>query len=209
VSPGGIEARVRAVAWAKDSPFGAEHARIELGADSLVADGVAIGSSPVPYRLTYQLAATEGFITERVVVTADGEGWRRSLELERNGDGTWSARASRVGSDSLGPIGGETAAVRGALDADLGLSPAFNTMPVLRHGLLDGGRAPDLVMAWISVPDLAVRRSEQRYTALEHDGPGVLIRFETIGDEEPFVADIVFDEDGLVVDYPDLARRLR
>jgi hypothetical protein len=41
------------------------------------------------------------------------------------------------------------------------VSPLFNSMPVLRHALHDGGTADDFVMVWISVPALAIiaRRS--------------------------------------------------
>lgn len=36
-----------------------------------------------------------------------------------------------------------------------------------------------------------------------------LIRFEAVGDGEDFVADVVFDADGLVLDYPGIATRIR
>ena len=52
----------------------------------------------------------------------------------------------------------------------------------------------------MSLPDLKVHRSEQRY---EHLEPG-LVRFSSDG----FVADLVLDADGLVITYPGLARRV-
>ena len=90
--------------------------------------------------------------------------------------------------------------LRDALDCDLGVSPLFNSMPVLRHGLHEGGEAREFVMTWISVPDLAVRRSEQRYTPV---GPG-RVNFAS-GD---FSADIHFDEHGLVSLYEDFLERV-
>ena len=83
---------------------------------------------------------------------------------------------------------------------DLGSSPLFNSLPVLRDGLLHGGEARDYVMRWVSVPELEVEESLQRYEPL---GGGV-IRF-TSGS---FAADIEFDEDGFVVRYPQLAERV-
>jgi uncharacterized protein len=83
---------------------------------------------------------------------------------------------------------------------DLGYSPLFNSLPVLRDGLLDGGSARDYVMRWISVPELEVDESRQRYEPL---GDGV-VRFRS----GSFVADIAFDVDGLVVRYEGLAERL-
>jgi hypothetical protein len=54
-------------------------------------------------------------------------------------------------------------------------------------------------MAWVSLPDLKVHRSEQRY---EHLAPG-RVRFSSDG----FTADLELDADGLVITYPGLARR--
>jgi len=83
---------------------------------------------------------------------------------------------------------------------DLGSSPLFNSLPVLRDRLLAGGEARDYVMRWVSVPELEVEESPQRY---EPFGDGV-VRF-TSGS---FVADIRFDDDGFVSRYEGLAERL-
>jgi hypothetical protein len=83
---------------------------------------------------------------------------------------------------------------------DLGFSPLFNTLPVLRDGLLQPGPARDYLMRWVDVPSLEVSMSEQRYEPL---GDGV-VRFSA-GD---FTAEIQFDEQGFVLDYPGIARRV-
>jgi hypothetical protein len=77
-------------------------------------------------------------------------------------------------------------------------------MPVLRHNLLAGGQPVDYLMAWVSVPDLAVLASAQRYAFVRREAAGLsVIRFES----GAFTADVVFDADGLVVDYPGIGRR--
>jgi hypothetical protein len=83
---------------------------------------------------------------------------------------------------------------------DLGSSPLFNSLPVLRDRLLDGGEPRDYVMRWVSVPELDVDESPQRYEPL---GGGV-VRF-TSGS---FIADIAFDDDGFVHRYEGLAERV-
>jgi hypothetical protein len=83
---------------------------------------------------------------------------------------------------------------------DLASSPLFNSLPVLRDGLLETGPARDYVMRWVDVPSLEVFRAEQRY---EPRGDGV-IRFSS----GTFTADIEFDEDAFVVRYPGLAERV-
>lgn len=83
---------------------------------------------------------------------------------------------------------------------DLGWSPLFNSLPVLRDGLLPRGPAHDYVMRWVDVPSLEVSRSAQRYEPL---GDG-LVRFRA----GAFEADIRFDEDGYVLDYPGIGKRV-
>lgn len=102
--------------------------------------------------------------------------------------------------------GGDPGPLAGALDCDLGLSPLTNTMPVLRHDLHRGGGAIDFLMAWVSVPGLSVFPSEQRYTFIGATGNRSIVRYE--GKHHDLVGDLIFDEDGLVVHYPDLATRV-
>ncbi len=82
---------------------------------------------------------------------------------------------------------------------DLGWSPLFNSLPVIRDRLLEPGPPRDYLMRWVDVPSLEVSLSTQRYEPL---GDGV-VRFRA-GD---FVSDITFDVDGFVVDYPGIGRR--
>jgi uncharacterized protein len=208
---------MRAVTWIKER--GAEFAEVSLGESYLRAAGVAVGAAPVPYRLDYELDCGDSFVTHRLYVRVEGAGWSRALLLARDPQGVWSAEASAEGRADLPAPGGDPAAFAAALDCDLGECPVTNTMPVLRHGLLRGGPPRDFVMAWVGVPDLSVRASAQRYTFVGPPGAGAapaepapgggdisgltLIRYES-GD---FAADVTFDAEGLVVDYPGLGRR--
>lgn len=187
----------RSIAWVKAEQFGVEFADVVLERDRLMATGVAIGSEPEPYRLDYILETVAGFITSRMNLTSRGQGWTRSLDLCRSISGTWTA---------TGDAKTELPVLAGALDCDLGLSPLTNSMPVLRHRLLAGGGPLDFVMAWISVPDLTVHTSGQRYTFIRSQGAQSVIRYES--NDSDFSADITFDEDGLVMDYPGIGRRL-
>ncbi|MFL5755011.1 MAG: putative glycolipid-binding domain-containing protein [Chloroflexota bacterium] len=198
--------RRRAIGWTKTTPQrGAEWADVEIGEDRLTATGTAIAALPVPYRLGWRLETAARFVTTRLDVRAHGEGWDRRLELRRSPEGQWTATRDRTGAPSFpAPDDDVLATLDDALDCDLGLCPLTNTMPVLRHRLLDGGDPVDFVMAWVSVPDLAVHRSEQRYTFIRRTRTAAVIRYES----GSFTSDLRFDADGLVVDYPSLARRL-
>lgn len=196
----------RVVAWVKDDPFGVEFAEIELSPQRLRAEGVAIGSDPMPYRLDYELETAAGYLTSRLRVSSRGEGWKRTLDLQRSPEGSWVIDADEVGDVDLPPAGGDPAALGGALDCDLGLSPMTNLMPILRHDLLAGGGPVELTAAWVSVPDLAVVADGQRYTFVRADAEARVIRYEAL--DGTFTAEIAVDREGFVLDYPGIARRL-
>lgn len=83
---------------------------------------------------------------------------------------------------------------------DVFASPFFNSLPVMRDGLLDGGPARDYVMRFVDVPDLTVEPSQQRYEPLGSH----IVRFSS-GD---FTSDITFDGDGFVTDYRGFLERV-
>jgi hypothetical protein len=198
--------RRRAVAWVKDDPVGVEFAEIEIGPDRLRAQGVAVGTAPVPYRLDYELETATDYVTSRLRATSRGDGWRRALELRRNADGVWSIAAHGEGQLDLPPAGGDAARLTGALDCDLELSPVTNMMPILRHGLLRGSGPIECTMAWVAVPSLAVQADGQRYRHLRSAADHHVVRYEAT--DGGFAADITVDVDAVVVDYPGIARRL-
>lgn len=192
-----------AITWIK--PAGAEYASVRIGTDLLHASGLAIGAVPVPYHLHYTLTCGQDYVTRELSVRTYGEGWSRSLRLARDAGGSWQLTTEADGEAGLPAPGGDPAALAGVLDCDLGECPVTNTMPVLRHGLLSGGEPIDFAMAWVSVPALAVHVNAQRYTFLRQlPGTGGAVINYSSGD---FSADVSFDKDGLVVDYPGLATR--
>ena len=201
-----MEYRQRAVAWVKDDPFGVEFAEIHLASTRLTAEGVAVGTQPAPYRLDYVIETTAGFFTSCLRVTSRGEGWRRHLDLRRSEAGVWSIATDEHGDVDLPAAGGDPTSFADVVDCDLGLSPVTNLMPILRCGLLFGRGPVEMVAAWVSVPDLSVRRDGQRYSYL-HGGPDRhVLRYEST--DGSFAANITADRDGIVVDYPGVARRL-
>lgn len=212
----------RALIWSgegedRNGDWHVELARVELGEAGLRARGTQIGAVPVPYRLDYRLDATgEGFVTRALHVEATGAGWLRRLRLERDPGGEWTVEGAAEGEprlaadvDELPAPGGDAAALAEALDCDLGLSPLTNAMPVHRHLLDREPGSVDFLMAWVSVPDLSVHASCQRYEHVRRDGEGAIVRYESLdGDRVTFTSDLEFGADGLVSVYPQLARRL-
>lgn len=195
---------VQMLVWAGTDEWRAEAAHVEREKGRFTATGVQLGIGPVPYRVDYRLDTTAAWVTRTLQVTADGAGWRRSLELTRDPHGRWTTEANGSGQVDLPMPGGDATDLDDALDCDLGLSPLSNTMPILRHRLHQQAGAAECTMAWVSVPDLTVHRSLQRYQHLRTTPHGAVVRFAS-GD---FTADLLVDADGFVVDYPQLARRV-
>ena len=164
---------MRLLAWQGEGLF--ELAFVDLLEDRLSARGTQLRPG---YRLSYALHTSSRFVSERLqaeVETADGV---RTLDLRR---GTKPLKDD-------------------VLDLDLQASPLFNSLPVLRDGLHDGGDAQAYTMAFVALPELSVVRSDQRYVPLTRR----VVRYRS----GTFTADLEFDADGFVVSYPGLAERV-
>jgi hypothetical protein len=83
---------------------------------------------------------------------------------------------------------------------DVFASPFFNSLPVMRDGLLEAGDPRDYVMRFVQVPVLTVVRSDQRY---EPRG-GRVVRYSS----GSFAADIEFDAEGFVTRYEGFLERV-
>ena len=198
----------RLVVWSGLDAWGAEVVSLDLTSGGIRASGLQVGVDPLPYRLDYRLDAGENFVTRSLDVAVEGEGWARRISLSHDGSGTWRCESGGAGRDDLPPVGGDASAVAGAMDCDLGLSPLTNLMPVRRHRLHERPGESDFLMAWVSVPDLGLHASAQRYEHVRRRADRSVVRFHDVGLHPGFVADLELDADGLVLVYPELARRV-
>ena len=164
---------MRLYAWQGPGLF--EVAFVDLAEDRLTARGTQLCAD---YSLSYVLETSQMFVSEHLraeVETVHGVG---TLDLRR---GTKPLKDD-------------------VLDLDLQASPLFNSLPVLRDRLHEGGDAREYAMAFVKVPELSVERAVQRYVPLERR----VVRFRS----GTFTADLEFDADGFVVRYPGLAERV-
>jgi hypothetical protein len=211
---GTVRGMVRHVEWTGDEdPERLEAATITLGADRLDALGV---TRTTDYVASWSLETGPDWVTTRLDVSVAGRGFARWLVLRRDAGGRWASESWSHGATEFhdepmpGPGAAHPDSLVGAADCDIALCPVTNTMPILRLGALDGLEETELTVAWVDLPSLAVRPSRQAYSA-EHpfdaaSGRGV-VRYRSA--ESGFIADLGVDEDGIVVDYPRIARRIR
>lgn len=181
----------RHLVWHVVETAGFEAAWLSLDGMTLRATGRAVGQLPEPYWLTYTLQTDDRAATTRLEITAATADAQYQLDLRRD-DGAWSVNGRPR--DDLAD----------ALDCDLACSPVTNTMPIVRHGLHRGPGAHRFVMAFVQVPTLRVVASQQSYTHLDVADDAARVRYAS----GTFVSDLTVDQDGLVVDYPTMARRI-
>jgi uncharacterized protein len=111
----------------------------------------------------------------------------------------WRLHGERL---DLEVVGGArtTVELEGADFFDVFASPFFNSLPVVRDGLLDGGEPMTYVMRFVRVPTLEVVGSEQRYEPLGERA----VRYSS----GSFSARIEFDEDAFVTEYEGFLERV-
>lgn len=90
----------------------------------------------------------------------------------------------------------------GCTDIDISATPLTNSLPIHRLAL-GAGESAEILVAHLAAPDFVPRKARQRYTRLADR----TYRFESL-DGSGFTADLEVDEDGLVLDYPGLFRRV-
>jgi hypothetical protein len=200
----------RLLIWRGLDEWRTEVVAIRLDPDGVEARGTQIGLDPLHYRLDYRLEAPQRFVTRLLEIEVAGDGWGRRLELSHDGQGSWECKPAETGDPEaeLPAAGGETAGLAEALDCDLGLSPLTNFMPIRRHHLHEGAGEAAFLMAWVSVPDLGLHASAQRYEHLRMEPQGAVVRFTDEGMFEGFTSELEVDPDGLIRTYPGLASRV-
>lgn len=190
--------------WAGVEEWLTESAAVDLSSDGLAATGTQLGAEPAPFRVDYRLEAPD-FVTRELELTSIAEGWRRTLTLRHDGEGSWNADVDDEGDVPGGPWDGSLPDLSEALDIDIQNSPLTNTMPILRHGFHREGSG-DFLMAFITTPSLRVEASPQRYEHLRATEDGSVVRY--ISRDGDFTAELELDSDGLLRFYPRLARRV-
>jgi hypothetical protein len=146
-----------------------------------------------PWWVTYEIVCDVDWRTRRAHIAGTSTAGTRSVLLETDGRGTWR-------------INGSTEpALAGCLDVDLESSALTNTLPVHRLALTLGETRP-APAAYVRATGLTVHRLEQTYG--RHADDGCRQRYHYTAPAFDFAAQLVYDEAGLILDYPGIARRV-
>lgn len=174
--------------WIPEHGSGMEHLALRQEGGAIVAQGVVIGGRfGDDYGASYTIHCDAAWRVRHAVIEVAGGG---QLELFADGKGHWQ-----------GADGAPIEQLAGCIDIDLTASCFTNTLPIRRmQDALAERQAIDV--AYVRIPGLTVEKAEQAYTRL---GPG-LYRYEGVA--AGFRAELEVDEDGLVLQYPGLFKRV-
>jgi hypothetical protein len=163
-----------------------------MGGDRFDGETTAVEAGE-PWAVHYEIALNPDWRTRSAHVTARlVTGHRRELVLEADASGHW--RIDGMPADHLD----------GCLDVDLEASALTNAFPVHRLALQIGDAA-DAPAAYVRTLDLSVERLEQRYVRMDDDRGRQRYRYTAPAFE--FECDLLYDEFGLLLDYPGIATR--
>jgi len=148
-----------------------------------------------PLRMQYTLSCDAQWHVRELAAASYSEViGERTIRLYADGAGNWRDEKDQ-------PL----AALQGCIDVDIMVTPLTNTLPIRRLQLAPG-ESREISVVYIAAPDLSIRPFWQRYTRLDDVDGGQHYRYESL--ESGFTADLPVDDDGFVVDYPGIWRRV-
>lgn len=176
------ESRVR---WRRMDVPGREEARVErTPAGWRLTGELEVEEAGLAARLRYAIECDPEWRTRSAVIEGDAGGGPIQFALAADGVGHWTCDGAPVPD------------LAGALDIDLGFTPATNTLPIRRMDLAVGESAP-VRSAWLRFPELRLEPLEQVYTREAE----LSFRYHALVDGEPFIARLDTDAFGRVVRY--------
>jgi hypothetical protein len=187
----------RQIMWSPWTGPGLEHLHLLQQQEGIVADGLILGvKEQTPFRVRYEIHCDLHWRL-RAIQLSLLSGSSRSIHFITDGAGFWTTESGEA-----------IPALKGCLDVDISATPFTNTLPIRRLALQPGSSAI-LSMVYLAVPQMQVEVTEQRYTCLEITSSGGRYRFESLDNGvSSFNAELPVDRDGLVLDYPELFRRV-
>jgi len=182
------------VMWVPLTGAGLEHLHLLQHDEGNAIDSVVIGmEQETPFRLWYEIHTDKDWKVRKCTLRLLGGGYQE-ITLHADGQGHWTDAA-----------GVSLSALDRCIDVDISVTPLTNTLPIRRLSL-QPGQSADLLVAYLTVPQLQVRMMQQRYSCLEHRADGGLYRYESLN--SGFTRDLSVDAQGLVIDYPGIWKRI-
>jgi hypothetical protein len=183
--------------WQAESRPGLEGTRVHFGPDPAGFRALGRIIRPDPegdFTASYSLVVREDGTLGRLSLSAATTAFEKHLTINRTEDGFWllddGSGSARQDFD-------------GALDVDLAFSPLFNSLPIRRSGAHREAVDVEAPVVFVSLPDLEVSLTRQRYRTVRVRAGDSPARVEFTSAD--FRAELEVDADGFVLAYPGLA----
>lgn len=182
--------RAKEVIWESLAWQGTEAFRLTVKEQKIFGRGIVVGRSDthMQFAVAYSVALTTGWAVEAAEIKSLFDD--RAITLTHKGEKWYDGAGEHL------------AAFDGVPFIDISLTPFSNTIPIQQ--LVFRGDTPQKIdVLYIDLPDFSTRKVQQYYSRRN----AKTYRYQDI--ETPdFAADITVDTDGLVVDYPQLFKRV-
>ena len=161
---------------------------VRLPEEWMLRGTILLSGESGPAEARYEVVCDEEWNTKRAHVSLRDGTDERAIQVAVE-DGKWYVNGHANNS------------VAECMDIDLEWSPSTNTIPIRRLRLPIGETSGPLIAAWVRFPDLTLQPLPQEYERISE----FHYRYNSNGGK--FVAEIVVDAEGLVLNYEGLWRR--
>ena len=181
---------VRTGLWKRQNAPGLERFELLSGSDQNLLRGTILAvHEGVPAEAQYQIWSDSTWQTKRAEILVRCAGDERNLRITAD-QGRWYANDQLIDEAT------------GSIDIDLGWTPSTNTLPIRRLNLPIGAASGVITAAWVRFPDLRLQPLPQEYTRINDR------QYLYTSNGGSFRANLLVDEDAVVVDYENVWIRI-
>ncbi len=182
------------VMWKRLNESGLEHLFLLKDDECITANSVILTMrEDKPIRILYNIYCNLDWKVRKFDVQIF-DGKHRNIVLQSDGSGNWTTDTGKL-----------VKSLEGCIDIDISATPFTNTIPVRRLSL-KSGESREIKVVYIDIYNFNLRPVNQRYTCVESNLNGCKYRYENLN--SGFTAEFYVDKDGLVIDYPNLFKRV-
>lgn len=177
------------ILWTGREYYSLENCLVNITAAGAEITSVIVGRYENKlYRVDYHIKTDEDLESDLLHITSRHSNRELTLRIQRGADGQWTVNGEKNG------------LFDGCTDFDIAVTPFTNTLPINRLKMKIDQEQPVRVI-YFDPFEQTIRPVQQKYLRLSD----TKYHYENIPND--FEADIVVDENGLVVDYPLLFTR--
>lgn len=181
------------IVWKGLEVLSLEHLNINYEKDYIKMDSVIV-KEDVPLRIYYEIYCNTHWEVKRVNIKRNDNEVKNICIISEE-QGIWKYENGEEVND-----------LKGCIDIDISATPFTNTLPIKRLSLNEG-ESRNIRVVYIDVDNFTLKSMKQRYTYISSSLEGCKYKYENL--ESGFNEEIIVDKDSLVVDYPNLFKRIK